>query len=107
MSELENQEFESKVIKTTDENGKEHNFELIDILELEGQEYGLLVYLDSEEASDDDEEQEVVVMKLFKDEEGYRFEVIENEVEFAGVLAAIEEDYEFEDDENEEGEDEE
>jgi len=88
---------ESKIIKTQDENGQVYNFELIDILELEGQEYGLLVYVDEQkqaeaggEKEEEEEEEEVVVMRLNKDDNSYTFETIEDDKEFEKIVSYLE-----------------
>ena len=44
--EFDLEQIEPKIIKTQDENGEIHNFELIDIIHLDNQDYGLLVYMD-------------------------------------------------------------
>lgn len=94
--------FEPQIIKTQDENGDVHDFELVDIITIDEQDYGLMVYLSEESSKEDEEseEQEVVVMKINKDEEdNYIFEAIENDEEFNKIVSAIEID---EDEEEEE-----
>lgn len=92
---------ESRIIKTKDENGQVYDFELIDIIELDGQEYGFLVYLDEDEQKkEEEEEQEVVVMKLNKDNESYVFETIDDDQEFEKIISRLE--VEEEDSEEEE-----
>ncbi len=82
---------QSKIIKTQDENGQVYNFELIDIMELDGQEYGLLVYLDENKTEEKDEqEEEVVIMKLSKEDDSYTFETIEDDKEFEKIIAYLE-----------------
>lgn len=81
---------ESKVIQTEDENGEIHSFELVDIVEVDNQEYGILLYIDEDEPDYDDEEQELAVMRLSKEGEAYVFETIENEDEFNKVAAFVE-----------------
>ena len=85
---------QSKIIKTQDENGKIYNFEFIDILEFEGQEYGLLMYLNEEnnDVSKDkeNEEEEVVIMKLIKNNDSYIFETIDDDKEFEKIVAYLE-----------------
>ena len=84
---------QSKIIKTQDENGKIYNFEFIDILEFEGQEYGLLMYIDEENDSvskDEQNEEEVVIMKLIKNNDNYIFETIDDDKEFEKVVAYLE-----------------
>ena len=103
----------AKIIKTQDENGEVYNFELIDILEFKGQEYGLLVYLEDEtqpkeekeeKEEEEEEEEEVVIMRLNKTDDSYTFETIEDSEEFDKVIAYLES--ESEDDEEEDDEDE-
>lgn len=97
---------ESKIIKTQDENGEIYSFELIDVVEFNGREYGLLVHVEEEASAqesseeDDEEEQEVVIMRLNKENDNYVFETIEDEDEFNQLIEYIEaeedEDYEEE-----------
>ncbi len=87
---------QSRVIKTQDENGQIYNFELIDIMELDGKEYGLLVYIDEENQADQEQEEEVVVMRLNKDDESYTFETIEDDREFEKIISYLESENEEE-----------
>ena len=95
MTEVNFEEFEPQIIKTQDENGEEHNFELIDVVTVDGNDYGLLLYIDEtkeeseSESEDDEEEEEVVVMKLNKEGDSFTFESIESDEEFNKVLEAI------------------
>ena len=91
----------SRIIKTQDENGEMHVFELIDILELDGQEYGLLAYVGQDEALSEDEEneEEVVIMRLSKQDDSYTFETIEDDDEFNKVVSYLESETEDEDEE--------
>lgn len=74
---------EENVITLTDEEGVEHDFTVIDIIEVHDNEYAIL--LPVEAAADDDEsEAEAIILKITKDEEG-------NE-----VLVDIEDDDEWE-----------
>ena len=50
------EEMEEQLIETVDEEGNIINFELIDIIDMDGQEYGLL--LPKEENDDPEEEKE-------------------------------------------------
>lgn len=108
-------DIETKIIRTQDENGDIYSFELIDVVEFNGQEYGLLVHVDEEgeegkpkekEACDcgcgeDDDEEEVVIMRLNKEDDSYVFETIEDDEEFNKLIEYIESE-EDEDDEDEE-----
>lgn len=90
------EEMDEQLIETIDEDGNVINFELIDIIEFEGQEYGLLLPKDEEE-----EDKEVILMRLTKDGEEYIFEVIESDEEFNKVVDFIDT---LEEDEEEEEE---
>lgn len=110
MTNIDNDDLEPKIIKTQDENGQEHSFELLDIVNFEDQDYGLLIHLNDEESEseEDEEEEEVVIMKINKDEnDAYSFEVIENEDEFNKVVEYLEESGHLEFDEEDEDSEEE
>lgn len=81
------EEIEEQLIETVDEEGNIINFELIDIIDMDGQEYGLLLPKDDEDSSE--EEKEAVLMKLTKDGEEYIFEMIEDDDEFNRVVDYI------------------
>lgn len=76
---------EKQLIETVDEDGNIVKFELFDIVEVDEQEYALLLPAESE--LDDDE---VVLMRLTKDGEDYLFEAIEDDEEFDKVSEYIE-----------------
>lgn len=76
---------DKSIIETVDDNGEVVKFELIDILELDEKEYGLLLPVDS-----DDDDDEVLVMRLTQDGDDYIFEYIEDDDEFQRVADAIE-----------------
>ncbi|HEY9687711.1 MAG TPA: DUF1292 domain-containing protein [Coleofasciculaceae cyanobacterium] len=93
---------ETDIIETTDEEGTVHVFEKVKELEIEGQEYALLIYKGNEyeekeegdaEAEDDEEEgydEEVVVMRISHEDGEEVYEAIEDEAEFERVVAFIE-----------------
>lgn len=87
-----------QIIETVDEEGTVVKFELIDIVELDEIEYGLLLPL-SDSEDDEEEEDEVVIMRLKKEGEDFIFEAIEDDDEFDKVVEAIQDDAESEDDE--------
>ncbi len=90
------EEMEEQLIETIDEEGNVINFELIDIIEMEGKEYGLLL---PKENDDSEEEKEVVLMRLTKEGEEYVFEMIEDDDEFNKVvdyIDSLEDDIEIE-----------
>lgn len=96
-SPMENDIFdETDIIETTDEDGKVHIFEKISDLEIDGQEYALLIYkgdsIDEEGAEKPQEEgyeEEVVVMKISYEDGQEVYEAIEDEDEFNKVVAFI------------------
>jgi len=107
-------DMENKIIRTQDENGEIYSFELIDVVEFNGQEYGLLIHVDEEgeegkepkaackceECDDEDDEDEVVIMRLNKEDDSYVFETIEDDEEFNNLIEYLENE-EDEDDEEE------
>lgn len=112
MEDLNN--IETKIIKTQDENGEVHNFELIDVVEVDNNEYGLLVYVDEneeektpacqcdEESCECEHEEEIIIMKLNKKGESYSFETIEDDDEFNKVVEYLETECIDEDEDEEE-----
>jgi uncharacterized protein YrzB (UPF0473 family) len=76
---------EFPILILVDEDGEEHEFELLAELEIEDQSYRVLVpAAEDEEEVDEDEEVEVIILKVVYDEEGNEF------------LADIEDDEEWE-----------
>jgi uncharacterized protein YrzB (UPF0473 family) len=61
------------ILVLVDEEGEEHEFELLAELEVEGQNYRVLVPLEEEEELDEEAEVEVVILKVVFDEEGNEF----------------------------------
>lgn len=86
---------EDQIIETIDENGNRIKFELYDIVEVDEQEYALLLPIED----DSEESDEVVLMKLTKDGEDYLFETIDDDAEFDKVAAYVENMDEEEDEE--------
>ena len=82
---MENEE--NQLIETIDEDGNVINFELYDIVEVDEQEYALLLPAEEQEESD---EAEIVIMRLTKDGEDYIFETIESDAEFNKVAEYVE-----------------
>jgi uncharacterized protein YrzB (UPF0473 family) len=74
---------EENVLTLTDDEGNEHAFTVIDIIEVNDTEYAIL-FPHEEADGDDEEEKEAIILKITKDEEG-------NE-----VLVSIEDDDEWE-----------
>lgn len=88
---------ETDIIETTDEDGQVHVFEKISELEVDGQEYALLIYKgnqteeEAEEKAESEEgyEEEVVVMRITYEDGQEVYEAIEDEEEFEKVVAFI------------------
>lgn len=95
---MTNEETNDQIIETIDEEGNVVKFELIDIVEVDEIEYGLLLPCD--ETAQEDEENEVVLMRLKKDGDEFVFEAIENDEEFNKVVEYVQSmDDEVEDEE--------
>jgi hypothetical protein len=87
---------EPPVIYTTDEEGVEHCFQMIDMIEVENQLYGLLLYLgeqeamEKEESDDEGYDEEFVIMRIIEENGEQIFESIEDDEEFERVVAFVE-----------------
>lgn len=71
-------EEKKQLIETTDEEGNVISFELYDIVEVDEQEYALLL-------PTDEEDDEIVLMRLSQDGDDYVFESIDDDEEFNKV----------------------
>ncbi len=81
-------EDEDEIITLTDDEGKDHEFVVVDVIEVENKEYAILLPIDTEE----DEEAEAVILRLEKDADGDDVLVnIESEEEWEQVAQAYEE----------------
>ncbi len=96
-------EMAADLITLVDDDGNEHEFEIVDTLELAEQRYVALVAANDNEDSEDDGE--LVVLKSVMDGDEEFLEAIEDEAEFdqvAGIfMERLEEDFDFVDDEEE------
>lgn len=73
-----------EVVVLTDDEGNEFEFQVIDVLEIEGNRYAVLFPLDDSEAAED----EALIMRLETDEEGDDVLVdIEDDQEWEKVVA--------------------
>jgi hypothetical protein len=96
------------VIYTTDEEGKNHQFQMVDMIEVEGQPYALLLYLGegdegttAPKAEGLEDEPELVVMRITEENGDQVFEMIEDEAEYEKVLAYLDTLDDEEDEEDE------
>lgn len=97
-----NDEYSADLVTLVDEDGQEHEFEIVDTLELNDERYVALVatYDDPEEELQDDGE--LVILKSVMDDEEEFLEAIEDEAEFDEVAALfmerLEEQFDFTED---------
>lgn len=93
----------ANLITLVDDDGNEHEFEIVDTLELAEQRYVALVAANDNEDSEDDGE--LVVLKSVMDGDEEFLEAIEDEAEFdqvAGIfMEHLEQDFDFVDGEEE------
>ena len=80
-------DIQNKIIEVLDEDGKLIKFELLDIIEYNSNEYGLLKPISP---IDDIVEGEVALMKLIEENDEYTFEVIEDDDEFEEIVDYME-----------------
>ena len=78
---------ENENVVLVDEDGEEHTFTMLDVIEVDGNEYAILQPVD--EDMDDDEEPEAVILKIETDEKGEEILTdIENDEEWEKVADA-------------------
>ena len=83
-------EDEMEVLVLVDDENQEHEFELIGELDVDGQNYKVLIPLDEEES--DEEEEEVLILKSILDENGEEvFVDIDDDEEWEKVADAWDE----------------
>ncbi|OEF96308.1 DUF1292 domain-containing protein [Desulfuribacillus alkaliarsenatis] len=83
-------EHEESTVVLTDEEGNEHEFELLTILEVEEVNYAVLLPLIQPEATDVDEEieEEAIILRIAQDEDGNDIlQEIEDDAEWDRVAA--------------------
>lgn len=92
-------EQETNWITLVDEEGHEHRFNLLNVLEVDGLKYAVML----PEVPQEEEEEEAVIFRIDTDEAGEDVLVdIEDDDEFAKVCEALEELYEEDEAEPEE-----
>lgn len=103
---MSTEEYGADLVTLVDEDGKEHEFVIVDSLELQDEHYVALVanYEDPEDSLQDDGEL-IVLRSVYEGEEEY-FESIDDEEEFDKVAALfmerLEDSYDFVDGDEEE-----
>lgn len=76
-------EEEKQIIETVDDKGNIIKFELYDIVEIDEQEYALLL------SAEDENDEELVLMRLMQDGDDYIFESIDDDAEFEKVATYV------------------
>ncbi len=81
------------IITLEGEDGTSYNCQILDIIEFEGNDYGILLKLkdETEEDEDDEEDESLVIMRLIQKEDHSIFRTIESDDEFERVVAHVEE----------------
>lgn len=93
---------EDEKVVLLDEEGQEHEFAFIDVLEVDGERYAVLAPAEELE-NDNDEETEAVILKIGQDEKGEDIlSDIEDDDEWEKVVAEWQELMESEEGEDEE-----
>lgn len=91
------------IITLVDEEGVEHNFEVADVMEMDGKQYMALIPAPESPEALIDDAGELVVLKVVAEGAEEYLEAIEDEEEFnrasAIFMQRLEEDYDFVDDE--------
>ena len=96
---MNNEEFGADLVTLVDDEGNEHEFEIVDTLDLNDERYVALVasYENEDEESEDDGE--LVILKAVVEGEEEFLEAIEDEAEFDEVAALfmerLEDDFDF------------
>lgn len=93
-NETQNPGNDDAIITLEGEDGTSYNCQILDIIEFEGQEYGILLKLkgQGEEApAEDEEEESLVIMRLIQRDDQSIFRTIESDDEFEKVVAYVEE----------------
>jgi hypothetical protein len=97
-NETQNPGNDDAIITLEGEDGTSYNCQILDIIEFEGQEYGILLKLKGQgeeekpaEGDDDAEEESLVIMRLIQRDDQSIFRTIESDDEFEKVVAYVEE----------------
>lgn len=108
----QNDRLEKDIISLLDEEGKEHEFEIVDALELDDQQYLALVPLYDESQAEEalEDSGELVILRVSEEEDededgGQYLDAIDNEDEYNKVaelfMGRLEDYFDFEEEEEE------
>ncbi|MFA9379799.1 MAG: DUF1292 domain-containing protein [Acetanaerobacterium sp.] len=97
----EEMDFGPNVLSLTDEDGNEHEFEILDELDLDEKHYVALIPASEEALEDEEEEGQLIVLKSEEENGEEYLAYIEDEEEFGRVagmfVERLSEEYDFED----------
>ncbi|MCA9803558.1 MAG: DUF1292 domain-containing protein [Cyanobacteria bacterium HKST-UBA02] len=81
------------IITLEGEDGTSHTCQILDIIDFEGNQYGILIKKPDQSAAPDGEieEESLVIMRLIEKDDQHIFRTIESDEEFARVVAYVEE----------------
>lgn len=83
---------EEAIITLEGEDGTSYNCQILDIIEFEGQDYGILLKLkDQASGAEEAEDESLVIMRLIQKDDHSIFRTIESDEEFDRVVAFVEE----------------
>lgn len=92
-------ELQNDVITLVDEEGKEHEFMVLDIILVNDNEYAIMVPADQGMVDTEADEQEAVIFRIDEKDGEQTLVVVEDDEEWDAVAAAWEEMADLEDDE--------
>lgn len=95
-------EIDDDLLTLLDEDGQEHSFIVLEILDVDGQSYAILA---PAEDADDDDEGEAYIFRIETEDGDDRLVTVEDEEEFDRVAAALSEleDWEESEEDDEDG----
>ena len=96
---MQNEEFSPDLVTLVDDEGNEHEFEIVDTLDYNEERYVALVASYEEQDEDAEDDGELVILKAVMDGDEEFLEAIEDEAEFDEVAALfmerLEDDFDF------------
>lgn len=95
------EERDDGIVVLVDENGEEVEFECLDIVDMDGSEYAILLPYSEDEEEEGQDTDEVVILRIEENEDGDEaFVTVEDEEELNSVFEEfkrrMEEEYDFE-----------
>lgn len=99
---MENQDYEQNLLTLTDEEGQEHEFEIVDTMDLDDERYMALVPVFADPQDSLEDSGELVILKVVPDDENGEelLQTIEDDDEFNRVadlfMERLEDYFEFE-----------